>query len=189
MPLRLRPEPAGPTILTPTGLVARVAPHVARRRSAAGLATDLGLVLASGSILYACTSVLVGTGIPLGLLVVGLVAGLALIALPVGAARSIPSWLLSAAVIAAQTCWALGTGGARSPYLAGFLAIVVVVAATSSTWLSLLVAGLASWAVFGLAVADARLSPDEVVTLLVFTTVMVSTASLVARLGAPRQAR
>ena len=165
---------------------------LANERRLADLPDEIRLARAVGvfAVIAALTGALaapfIGIDIPIGAwwtLGLASVAGAALLVLPEGMLRPIPSWSIASLAMGAQTSYVMFSGATESPYLAGFTAIVLLVAATSKLRVTAAAVAFATIGLLVVALADARLEAREIARLAIETTVLLVVATTVSRLA------
>ncbi len=149
------------------------------------VARVLGILGLTAAVLYLITAPLIDSNPTDWLVRVGIVAliGLLLAVLPVQLALRAPEWASAALATGTHSTFVALTGEADSPYLPGFIAIAIVVGATSSLSTTLIVGVIGIAGLAGVAAADAQLDSIEVVSVISNGIVLLGSSLVVARLA------
>ncbi len=118
--------------------------------------------------------------LPWGYLFVIFAGGVVLTRLPTRLLDPVPPLILTGSALAMQTGFTLATGDADSPFLPGFTAIVLATAATSTIGRTAVAVALATVGLLAIALADAVLSPADLVRTMVDAIILLAAASIVS---------
>lgn len=121
--------------------------------------------------------------LPALLALAALVGGVVLSVVPRRLLEAVPATVVTGAVLANQTGFALATGDADSPFLPGFTVIVAAVAASARIRLTAATVILAGAGLLAVALADAVLLAPDVMRVAVETAVLMLIGMVMSRLA------